>query len=143
MVLCQLYVDFSESPKNEHFSNSKTDCTASAVNFPNAQEAVTFIARNKSKHGVANQNVDLRHYYPDFLLGNQRVAYAIVKCHFEKLNQGLSPDPLRCVICETAGTGKSYLIGCFHSLLRSACCVAASTGSKQRLMSMVEHCTFY
>ena len=64
------------------------------MNFPDAQESITFIARNKSEHGVVDQNVALSDYNPDFLLGNHRVAYDIVKCHFEKLNQCLSPDPL-------------------------------------------------
>ena len=54
MVLCQLDADFSESPENEQSSDSNTDWTASAVNFPDAQEAITFIARNKSEHGVVD-----------------------------------------------------------------------------------------
>ena len=56
MVFCQLDVEFSKSPKNEHVSNSNTDWTAHAVNFFNAQETITFIARNKSEHCVADQN---------------------------------------------------------------------------------------
>ncbi len=56
-------------------------------NFPDAQKAITFIARNKSEHGVVDQNVDLSDCNPHFLLDNQRVAYDIVKCHFENLTR--------------------------------------------------------
>ena len=96
--MCQLDADFSESPKDEQGSDSNTDSTASAVHFPDAQEALKFMARNNSEHGVVDQNVVLSDCNPDFLLVNQRVAYDIVKCHSEKVNEGLSPDPLRCVI---------------------------------------------
>ena len=85
--MCRLDADFSESPENGQGSDSNTDWTASAVNFPDAQEAITFIARNISEHGVVDHNVDLSDYNLDFLLGRQPVAYDIVKFHFENLTR--------------------------------------------------------
>ena len=55
----------------------------------------------------------------------QKLAYDIVKTHFE--NTSSEKEPL-CLINGVVGTGKSYLINAIRYLLQSKCAVTATTG---------------
>ena len=54
MALCQLAKDLSDSNTNGEASGLAVDWTASSANFPDPQEAVGFISRNRSDQTTAN-----------------------------------------------------------------------------------------
>ena len=125
----QLAPDLSDSNTNGEDSGLAVDWTTSSANFPDPQEAVRFISRNRSEQ-TATAIVDHTqiNYNPAILQGNQEMAYNAMQSHFEAVIQGQSPESLRLIVSGMAGTGKSYLIGCFRALLGDACYVAAPTG---------------
>jgi ATP-dependent exoDNAse (exonuclease V) alpha subunit len=56
----------------------------------------------------------------------QRLAYNIVNTHFNSISS--NREPLRLIIVDVAGTGKSYLINALRNLLQGKCAVTATTG---------------
>ena len=67
---------------------------------------------------------DVMHVAADSLIGNQRVAFDVIISHAERN----SDEPLRAIVCGTAGTGKSHLIHALRSHLGQRCKVVAPTG---------------
>ena len=129
MALCQLAPDLSDSNTNGEDSGLAVDWPASSDNFPDPQEAVGFISRNRSEQTTAAVVDHTQiNYNPALLQGNQEMVYNAVQSHFEAVIQGQSPESLRLIVSGTAGTGKSYVIGCLRALVGDACYVAAPTG---------------
>ena len=83
----------------------------------------TWVTRNKEQSNRIHQQcfepVDINSFSQ-----MQRLAYNIVKMHFEDT----SSEPLCLIINGVAGTGKSYLITAIRCLLQSKCVVTATTG---------------
>ena len=61
---------------------------------------------------------------PDLLQGNQRQVYEAVQTQVTQRNL----KPLHMIVSGTAGTGKSFLIGCLKRLLKGKVMVLAPTG---------------
>ena len=62
------------------------------------------------------------------LNGNQKKAYDHICNHYQQLQAGKNHQPLRMIICGTAGTGKSYLISAIAQKLQNQCLLTATTG---------------
>ena len=56
----------------------------------------------------------------------QKLAYDIVKCHFD--DTSYNKEPLALIVNGVAGTGKSYLFNALRNILQSKCAVTATTG---------------
>ena len=129
MAMCQLAPDLSDSNTNGEDSGLAVDWTASLANFQDPQEAVCSISRNRSEQTTAAVVDHTQiNYNPALLQGNQEMVYNAVQSHFEAVIQGQSPESFRLIVSGTAGTGKSYRIGCLRALVEDACYVAAPTG---------------
>ena len=87
------------------------------------QEMPTWIKTNKEEYTVDEQYdvVDINSFSE-----MQKLAYDIVKSHFDDLSS--EKEPLCLVINGVAGTGKSYLINAIRNLLQSKYAVATPTG---------------
>lgn len=95
--------------------------------YPNLQEAAQFVAHyheHIQSHGMIDSTNTM--YDPQQLQGKQLQVYNQVLYHSRAQHQ--SYEPLRIIVSGTAGTGKSYLIGCLTKLLQSAVTIMAPIG---------------
>ena len=120
MLICQHNAEFPQMTGEEE------DCDWSLVTkeYPDFREMPSFIAQQRQEFVVQSftTSADQSH-----LQGKQLLAYSAVREHSESSNP--SQSPLRMVVSDTAGTGKSYLIQCLKLLLKDRLCVAAPTAS--------------
>ena len=114
MLTCQHNNDLQPNLKHYNWSTSSTA-------YPNLEELPTFITqqRQSTPERTFTTTAD-----PRCLQGKQLQAYTFVKQHMEADES----SPLRMIVSETAGMGKSYLIHCLRLLLKHKVRVAAPTG---------------
>ncbi len=119
MLLCRLRPQLSNP--DQHHTHTNTVWTAASHHYPNLEETASFISRNRQtaeiQPFVSTANADQLH-------GKQLQVYQTVLQHFHHQH----PNPLRMIVCGTAGTGKSYLIHCIRKLLLHRVRVVAPTG---------------
>ena len=119
MLICQHRAHLGD---NQESFTSDIDWLEAARTYPNLDEAPSFIARSKQTHTPRQDSLNLPN--PELLQGNQRRVYQAVQRQLTQLNL----DPLRMIVSGTAGTGKSFLIGCLKRLLGRKVVVLAPTG---------------
>ncbi len=105
-------------------SCDKVDWTAAAKQYDNVGEMRSFVAQLRQCADMLSAisiKVD-----SSKLQGKQLEAFDVVNKHFSCHNQ---QQPLKMIVSGTAGTGKSYLIGCLHELLGEKLCIMAPTGA--------------
>ena len=118
MFLCQSKPDFAQTCENKH----SHDWSLAAYSYPELMEMPSFIAQQRQDFSPKSYpKAD-----PSTLQGEQLRAYKAVHNYLNYTDN--SKQPLRMVVCGTAGTGKSYLIHCITILLGDHLCVAAPTG---------------
>ena len=125
MLICQHRMQDEEI--NNHETTIDFDWCEAGRQYPNLQEAAQFIAHhheNIQSHGTIDSTNTM--YDPRQLQGKQLQVYNQVLYHSQAQHQ--SHEPLRIIVSGTAGTGKSYLIGCLAKLLQSAVKIMAPTG---------------
>ena len=71
---------------------------------------------------------------PETLNEKQQLAYDIITSEI-----GDNPEPVRMIVCGTAGTGKTYLISAVKQVLGAQCVVTATTGIAAFTIK-VKHC---
>lgn len=108
-----------ETSKNQ--TSSDYDWCEAGRQYPNLHEAVQFIAHHREH---AHATADNTMYDSQRLQGKQLQVHNQVLHH----SQHLHHEPLRIMVSGTAGTGKSYLIGCLVKLLWTAVKIMAPTG---------------
>ena len=116
MLICQHKTEFPDS----NIADRQVDWSHVAKAYSNLKDMPQFIAQ-PSQHHLPQPAVD-----SERLQGKQLEAYRLVKDHFESKATG--KQPLRMIVSDTAGTGKSYLIQCLKLLLGSHLRVTAPTG---------------
>ena len=119
MLICQHRAQFGGQ---ENTTTADIDWLEAARRYLNLDEAPTFITRSKDTHTPRQDSVNLPN--PDLLQGNQRQVYEAVQRQVTQRNA----SPLRMIVSGTAGTGKSFLIGCLKRFLREKMMVLAPTG---------------
>ena len=117
MLVCQNSANLQPNAENE----GQMDWSAGTQRYSNLEEMPTFISRHRES---AAQHSFTTSSDPQHLQGKQLQAYSLIRKHAESVN----PPPLRLIVSETAGTGKSYLIQCLRLLLDHRVRVAAPTG---------------
>ena len=124
MILSDLNSPFDNS---EQTPESTYDWHLDRANYSEQQiqEMPTWIKTNKEEYTIDEQYdvVDINSFSE-----MQKLAYDIVKSHFDDVSSENSKEPLCLIINGVAGTGKSYLINAIRNLLQSKCAVAATTG---------------
>eukprot|EP00118_Oscarella_pearsei_P020682 m.225765 g.225765 ORF g.225765 m.225765 type:complete len:1796 (+) comp40019_c0_seq3:374-5761(+) len=107
------------------------DWSSLVSQYPPLLEASAFVAtcRNlaASEKPCCIQN-DRPAVDPSLLQGDQKLAYDIVQSHNSFSQENSQCQPLRMIVCGSAGTGKSFLISCMSQLLGRQCMLAAPTG---------------
>ena len=87
-------------------------------------------------------NTDWKDKDPKKLYTAQREVYAVVKYFRDKLRAGEEIDLKRFLVCGTAGSGKSFLIGCIRQLFEdNEILVLAPTGVAARLLGGQTECS--
>ena len=119
MLICQHKTEFPDS----NIADRQVDWSHVAKAYSNLKDMPQFIAQ-QSQHHMPHPTIAAAD--SERLQGKQLEAYRLVKDHFESKATG--KQPLRMIVSDTAGTGKSYLIQCLKLLLGSHLRVAAPTG---------------
>ena len=122
MILSDLHTPFSNSDQT---SDSEHDWHLDIANYSEQQinEMPTWIKTNKEIFTLDEtcDDVDVNSFSE-----KQKIAYGIVKSHFEDVST--QKEPLCLIINGVAGTGKNYLINAIRNLLKNKCAVTATTG---------------
>jgi ATP-dependent DNA helicase PIF1 len=119
MLICQHRAQLGGSHES---STLDVDSLEAARRYPSLDEAPSFITRSKETHTPRHDSVNLPN--PELLQGNQCQVYEAVQRQLTQLHL----QPLCMIISGTAGTGKSFLIGCLKRLLGRKVIVLAPTG---------------
>ena len=123
MLICQRNADLQpdfDSDNGHNWSHS----------YPNLEELPTFLSRYRQ---TAAPHVYTTTADPQLLRGKQLRVYQLVQEHLD----GDGCPPLRLIVSGTAGTGKSFLINCLRSLLKSKLRVAAFNVDGNTLHSLL------
>ena len=121
MLICQHRMQVDETSQNQ--TNLDFDWCEAGRQYPNLHEAAQFITQH-CEHAHATAESNNTTYDPQRLQGKQLQVYNQVLHH----SQHLHLEPLRIIVSGTAGTGKSFLIGCLAKLLQAAVKIMAPTG---------------
>ena len=121
MLICQHRMQVDETSQNQ--TNPDFDWCEAGRQYPNLHEAAQFITQHR-EHAHATAESNNTTYDPQRLQGKQLQVYNQVLHHAQHLHL----EPLRIIVSGTAGTGKSFLIGCLAKLLQPAVKIMAPTG---------------
>ena len=120
MLICQSYPQLDQ---HNDTHGEDVDWLEAGRAYPNLEETPRFIIKHKeSQVGMASTCTHTND--PQLLQGKQLHVYREVQAHLE----GGGIDPLHMIVSGTAGTGKSFLIGCLRALLTNKVRVVAPTG---------------
>ena len=120
MLICQHRAQLGNSVNN---SMIDVDWCEAGRAYPNLEEAPTFITRSRESTASTEYSSSIS-YDHNLLQGEQLQVYEAVQHQLQIPNA----QPLRMIVTGTAGTGKSFLIGCLQQLLQDKVRVLAPTG---------------
>ena len=130
MLLCRLNQRFDNVQQQ---GDSSYDWTAAAHSYTAdiLGDCPTWIKTRRQEARESINSCQQRHMQPvelHLLNREQQTAYDTVSCHYHAHMNGEAPQPLRMIICGTAGTGKSFLITAIAQTLGSTCLLTGTTG---------------
>ena len=125
MIIANLRVPFENNYGQSSFDNWQQDRTR--YTEQQIGEIPTWIKNHKEQANYVNAQSHVIILVNSFS-EMQKLAYEIIKRHFENLRNSTEIDPLCLIVTGGAGTGKSYLINGVCNLLQDKCAVTATTG---------------
>ena len=124
MIIADLRMPFENNDGQSSFDNWQQDRTR--YTEQQIGEMPTWIKNHKEQANYVNAQS-----HETILVNSfsemQKLAYEIIKRHFENSRNSAEKDPLCLIVTGGAGTGKSYLINGVRNLLQDKCAVTATT----------------